>query len=181
MKNNGYTATAKALHWLMALILISAWILGYYSSLLPLSEKIATDSVTIHKSVASVTLFLLTARLIWRLIHGTPEAPPTMGKTARIASKLGHFALYVCMIALPVSGWAWSNSAGYPVPVAGLFHLPMLIEKNKGIFHLLETTHVTLAYVIAVLVLGHIAMALKHHFVDKDSILVSMLPRKRSA
>ncbi|CDY79605.1 Cytochrome B561 [Caballeronia glathei] len=177
MTNTEYTGVAKALHWMMALIVIVAWIVGYYSSTLPLSQKIETGSVTLHKAIATVTLFLLAARILWRLSHRTPEAPSTMSKRAQVAARAGHLLLYLCMFSLPLSGWAWTSAAGFTVPVAGLFHLPPIVATNASVAATLGAVHMTLAYTTAALVAGHILMAFKHHFVDRDGVLISMMPK----
>ena len=64
MKNH-YTATAKSLHWIMAVLIIGLLALGFYMQDLPLSpEKLKLYSW--HKW-AGVTAFLLVlVRLAWR-------------------------------------------------------------------------------------------------------------------
>jgi cytochrome b561 len=37
--------------------------------------------------------------------------------------------------------------------------------------------HEFIGWALAVVVIGHVAMALKHHFVDRDGILLRMWPR----
>ncbi|AUT62780.1 cytochrome b [Paraburkholderia terrae] len=177
MENTEYTGGAKALHWMMAGIIFAAWTVGYYSSTLTLSQKIQTGSVILHKSIATVTLFLLAARVLWRLSHRPPEAPLTMSKQARAAAGVGQILLYVCMFGLPLTGWAWTSAAGFTVPVAGLFDLPPILAKNTAIAASLGPVHMVLAYTTAALIVGHILMAFKHHFIDRDSVLLSMMPR----
>jgi cytochrome b561 len=177
MERRQYTAIAKALHWAMALVIITAWIAGYYSSTLSLPQKIQTDSIMLHKSIATITLFLLAARIPWRLIHGAPEASCDVPSLERMAARLGHLLLYICMVALPLSGWLWSSAAGYKIPVAGLFYLPPLMAKTPALSPLLKQIHISCAYAIAILVCGHVVMALKHHFFDRSDSLTSMLPR----
>jgi cytochrome b561 len=179
MANTEYTGGAKALHWTMAAVIVVAWIVGYYSSTLPLSQKIQTGSVILHKSIATVTLFLLAGRILWRLSHRTPEAPLTMSKQAQAAARAGQILLYVCMFGLPMTGWAWTSAAGFTIPVAGLFDLPPILPKNTAIAASLGNVHMVLAYTTAALVTGHILMALKHHFIDRDIVLISMMPKTR--
>ena len=179
MANTEYTGAAKALHWMMAAVIFAAWIVGYYSSTLTLSQKIQTGSVIVHKSIATVTLFLLAARVLWRLSHRPPEAPLTMSKQARAAAAAGQILLYVCMFGLPLTGWAWTSAAGFTVPVAGLFDLPPILAKNTAIAASLCPAHMVIAYATAVLIAGHILMAFKHHFIDRDSVLLSMMPKSR--
>lgn len=177
MERRQYTSVAKTLHWAMAVVIITAWGAGYYSSTLSLPQKIQADSIMLHKSIATVTLFLLAARIPWRLIHGAPAASCDVPSLERMAARLGHLLLYICMVALPLSGWVWSSAAGYRIPVAGLFYLPPLMAKTPALSPMLKQIHISFAYAIALLVCGHVFMALKHHFFDRSDSLASMLPR----
>jgi len=176
MERRQYTSVAKVLHWTMAIAIICAWIAGYYSSTLTLAQKIQTDSIMLHKSIATITLFLLAARIPWRLTHGAPEASCGVPSVERAAARVGHLLLYLCMLALPLSGWLWSSAAGFKIPVAGLFFLPPLMDKAPEFAPVFKQVHIYLAYTIAVLVCGHVLMALKHYFVDRSDSLESMLP-----
>nr|WP_057929665.1 cytochrome b [Burkholderia ambifaria] len=177
MELKQYTTVAKVLHWTMAIVIICAWAFGYYSSTLSLPQKIQTDSIMLHKSIATIAIFLLAARVLWRLTHRPPETTNDLSSFERRAGKVGHFVLYICMFALPFSGWLWSSAAGFKIPVAGLFFLPPLMEKTPALAPILKQVHFCLAYAIAFLVVGHIFMALKHHFIDRNESLNAMLPR----
>jgi cytochrome b561 len=176
MERRQYTTTAKVLHWTMAVVIICAWAAGYYSSTLSLSQKIQADSIMLHKSIATITLFLLAVRIPWRLARGAPEASCEVPSLERTAARFGHLLLYLCMFALPLSGWLWSSAAGFKIPVAGLFFLPPLMDKTPALAPIFKQIHVCLAYAIAILVCGHVFMALKHHFFDCGDSLESMLP-----
>jgi len=143
-----------------------------------LPQKIQTDSIMLHKSIATITLFLLAARIPWRLMHGLPEASCDVPSPEKTAARFGHLLLYICMVALPLSGWLWSSAAGYKIPVAGLFFLPPLMAKTPALAPLFKQVHICLAYAIALLVGGHVLMALKHHFIDRSDSLESMLPSR---
>ncbi|GAB7550171.1 cytochrome b [Cupriavidus sp. 8B] len=180
MKKRQYTSLAKVLHWAMAVLIVTAWATGYYSSTLSLPQKIQVDSIMLHKSIAAVTLFLLAARIPWRLIHGAPPMSRDVPRFERAAAGVGHLLLYICMFSLPVSGWLWSSAAGYKIPVAGLFYLPPLMAKAPELTPILKLIHMTFAYTTAVLVCGHVLMAMKNHFIDRSDSLISMLPRMMS-
>ena len=170
-----YTKTAKALHWLMAALLFGLLALGFYMQDLPLSpEKLQLYSW--HKW-AGVTAFLLVAfRLFWRLAHRPPALPASMPKRMQFAAHAGHLLLYGLMIAIPLSGWLMSSAKGFQTVYFGVLPIPDLIEKNKELGHLLAEVHETLSWLFIILLVGHIAAALKHHFIDKDDILIRMLP-----
>lgn len=176
MKNH-YTATAKALHWLMALMLFAMLALGFYMQGLPLSpEKLQLYSW--HKW-AGVTIFLLVLfRLVWRFTHRPPALPASMPKLMQLAAHAGHLALYGLMLAIPLSGWLMSSAKGFQTVWFGILPLPDLLAKDKALGDLLQTVHVSLNLLLLVVVAGHVGAALKHHFIDRDDILTRMLPKR---
>jgi cytochrome b561 len=101
-----------------------------------------------------------------------------MPKWQIAASHLTHLALYLLMMAIPVSGWLMSSAKGFTTVYFGIFPLPDLLEKNKEIADLLESTHALLNYVLLAFVVLHIAGALKHQFIDKDNLINRMLIKK---
>ena len=170
-----YTPIAIALHWLMAIGLIGLFAFGLYMADLPLSpEKLRFYSW--HKW-AGVTLFLLVIiRLAWRLAHRPPTLPEHMGRGEQFVAHAGHGLIYLLMFAVPLSGWLMSSAKGIQTVLFGVLPIPDLLEKNKELGHLLQTLHWGLNMLLAAVVVGHVAAALKHHFLDKDDVLTRMLP-----
>ena len=170
-----YTKTAKALHWLMAILLFGLLALGFYMHDLPLSpEKLKLYSW--HKW-AGVTAFLLVwLRLFWRVTRRPPALPGSMPKAMQLAAHAGHLLLYVLMIAIPLSGWLMSSAKGFQTVWFGVLPIPDLIGKHKETGDLLQTLHMGLNLLFVGVIAGHIGAALKHHFIDKDDILKRMLP-----
>ena len=173
---NHYTSTAKALHWLMAILLFGLLALGFYMQDLPLSpEKLQLYSW--HKW-AGVSAFLLAlVRLAWRVTHIPPALPASMPKLLQLAAHAGHLALYGLMLAIPLSGWLMSSAKGFQTVWFGVLPIPDLLEKNKELGNLLQTVHMSLNLLFVATLAGHIGAALKHHFIDKDDILTRILPR----
>ena len=171
-----YTRTAKSLHWAMAILLFGLLALGFYMKDLPLSpEKLQLYSW--HKW-AGVTAFLLVlVRLAWRVAHRPPALPASMPKLMQLAAHAGHLALYLLMLAIPLSGWLMSSAKGFQTVWFGILPIPDLLEKNKELGAQLAEVHEALAILFILTLLAHIGAALKHHFIDKDDILTRMLPR----
>jgi cytochrome b561 len=176
MNSPNYTATAKAIHWLMALLLIGLLALGFYMHDLPLSpDKLKLYSW--HKW-AGVTAFLLVAfRLLWRVTHRPPALPGSMPKLMQFAAHAGHLALYLLMIAIPLTGWLMSSAKGFQTVYFGVLPLPDLLDKNKELGDLLAEVHKYLNLLFIAVLAGHVGAALKHHLIDKDDILTRMLPQ----
>lgn len=170
-----YTRTAQSLHWLMAVLLIGLFGFGFYMADLPLSPQ-KLKFYSWHKW-AGVTAFLLVwLRLAWRVTHRPPALPANMPPLMQVAAHAGHFMLYALMLAIPLSGWLMSSAKGFQTVWFGVLPIPDLLDKNKELGDLLKTVHLSLNLLFAAAIAGHVGMALKHHFIDKDDILTRMLP-----
>jgi cytochrome b561 len=175
-----YTATAIAFHWLIALGIAGTFSLGLYMHDLPLSpDKLRLYSW--HKWIG-VSLFLLVIlRLAWRLLSPPPGLPAAMPGWQRKAAERTHYLLYFLMFAVPLSGWLMSSAKGFQTVWFGVLPLPDLLPKSKDLGEQLELVHKGLNFFMAFVVGGHVLAALKHHYLDRDDVLVRMLPgRQRS-
>ena len=173
--NKTYTPAAIGLHWLMALGLAATLGLGFYMHDLPLSPG-KLQLYSWHKW-AGVTLFLLAVlRLAWRLTHRPPELPQAMPVLLKQAAHAMHWLLYGLMLAIPLSGWLMSSAKGFTTVWFGVLPLPDLVGKDPDLGNRLQSLHMVLNFTLLALVAGHAAAALKHHFIDRDGVLASMLP-----
>ena len=164
-----YTRTAKSLHWLMALLLIGLLALGFYMQDLPLSpEKLQLYAW--HKWAGVSAFLLVLLRLSWRLAHTPPPLPASMPRTMQLAAHAGHLLLYGLMIVIPLSGWLMSSAKGFQTVWFGVLPIPDLIGKDKATGELLALVHKSLNLLFVAAILGHVAAALKHHFIDKDGL-----------
>ncbi|MCY1525058.1 Prokaryotic cytochrome b561 [compost metagenome] len=75
---------------------------------------------------------------------------------------------------MPLLGWAYSSAAGFPIVLFGLWQLPDFVPVSEALADVLKPLHRLSAYAMAALVLLHVAGALKHHFVDRDGLLLRM-------
>jgi cytochrome b561 len=179
MNDTRYTATAIALHWLMAALILGLFSVGLYMSDLPLSPT-KLKIYSWHKW-AGVTVFLLVfLRLAWRVAHRPPALPAAMPRWQQVAAHAGHALLYLLMIAIPLSGWLMSSATGFQTVYFGVLPIPDLLAKNKELGDTLLDVHQALNFLMAAVVAGHVGAALKHHFVDHDDILTRMSPRRSS-
>lgn len=172
-----YTATAIALHWLLAVAIVGAFGVGLYMSDLPLSPT-RLKLYNWHKWAGVTILALSALRLLWRLGHRPPADLPMPAWQARAAHAV-HLLLYVAFFAVPLSGWAYSSAAGFPIVWFGVLPLPDFVPVDKPLAHQLKELHELLAWGLALLVLAHIGAALKHHLIDKDGLLLRMMPARR--
>ncbi len=174
-ENTTYTRTAITLHWVVALLIFGGFILGEYMVELKVSPT-KLRYYSYHKWIG-VTVFLLAlVRILWRVRHPAPPLSATLGGWQRRAAEIGHRLLYLLLFLVPISGWLFSSSTGFPTVYLGLIQLPDLVPKDAALKDILKIVHWVFSSTLAVIVIGHVAAALKHHFVDRDDTLGRMIP-----
>ena len=173
MNNARYNPFSVAIHWVMALLILTTWSIAIVVGDMPLSpERIA--GISWHKWLGVTVLFLVIIRLLWRATHPTPKLDLKMPIWQEKVMTLTHVSLYLLMFAIPMVGWLMSSAKGYTVNYFGLFDLPDLLGKDKVLGHQLKEVHELLANVLVALVGLHVLAALKHQFIDKDGLLSRM-------
>ena len=174
-----YTHTAVALHWLIALLIFSAFPLGLYMHDLPLSpEKL--EYFAYHKWIGVSVFTLAIVRLGWRLFHPAPALPPGMPRWEQRVAHAGHVLLYVLLFIVPISGWLQSSAAGMQTVWFAVLPIPDVVPRSKVLAANLLTLHQGLNWLLAALVVGHIAAALRHHWICRDDTLARMVPGVRA-
>ena len=170
-----YGGVAIALHWLVVALIIASWVLGLYMVDLPLSPQ-KLKYISWHKWLG-VTIFLIAAcRIAWRLAYPAPPPPDSMPSWQRVVMGVSHLLLYLFPIAIPLTGWLFSSASGVPTVYLGWVQLPDLVANDKLFAEQLRRAHFSLNVMLLVVVCIHVAAALKHHVLDRDEVLVRMLP-----
>ena len=174
-----YSGPAIVLHWLLAIALFGIFALGVYMVDLPISPE-RLRLFNWHKWAGITILALSLLRLGWRLTHAPPPDLPMPPWQRRLAH-LSHRTMYALFLVVPLVGWAYSSATGFQVVVFGVLPLPDFVPKSKPLAEVLETAHATLAWLLAGLVVVHVAASIKHAFVDRDGLLGRMwfAPRMR--
>jgi cytochrome b561 len=167
-----YTGTAVTLHWLLALALLVSFGVGLYMVSLPLSPA-RLKLYNWHKWAGITILTLSALRLAWRLTHRPPADLPMPAWQIK-AAHTTHYLLYLMFFLVPLAGWAYSSAAGFPIVVFGVLPLPDLLPADKALAEAIKPLHKWLGWLLGALILGHVAAALKHHFIDRDGLLSRM-------
>lgn len=166
-----YSRVAILFHWTIAVLVIANLLIGFFHDAIGLMPQ--------HKAIGITVLLLTLARVAWRLGHRPPPLPATTPSWQITASRVAHWALYLFMIAMPLTGWLMVSGAEKrrPLDWFGLFDIPFLPvgATGGGIGH---EGHELLAIPFALLVLIHIAAALKHQFIDRDDLIARMWPAR---
>ena len=169
-----YTRTAVTLHWLIALGVIAQIALGWWMIDIPKSPPgVRAYWFNIHKSIGLTIGVLVLVRLGWRLAHRPPELPQTVPAWQRMAARTSHALLYVCMLAMPISGYLGSSFTKYPIKYFG-YALPHWGWEDAALKTLMSQIHYGAAIAFMVLIALHTAAALKHALVARDGVFQRM-------
>lgn len=174
-----YTLTAAWLHWLLAIAIISVFVLGLYMVSLPFSPM-KLKYFNWHKWAGVVILFLSAARLLWRISHRPPALSAAMTaampKWQQIAHHGVHHSFYLFFFAVPLIGWAYSSASGFPIVLFGVIPLPSFVPVSPDLAAAIHPWHKWSAFALAGLVVLHVLAVLKHQLVNKDQLLSRMRP-----
>lgn len=168
-----YTAPAIALHWVIALLVITLLIMGLVMDSLPLMAKF--QAIQIHKSLGLTVLLLVALRVMWRFTHPAPMLPKGTPMWQSAIAHTTHGLLYALMVLMPLTGWLFSDAAGYHPNLFGL-PVPVLTGTNRDWAHLVKEFHELGGNLFWVLLVLHVGAALQHHLFLKDDILTRMVP-----
>ncbi|GAA0900196.1 cytochrome b [Rothia nasimurium] len=167
-------AVAKTFHWVTALLILGNGAFAFWmDGLKPSMQKI--NMFALHKSIGLTVLALFLLRLLWRAMDRRP-AEDAAPRWQQLAAHAVHGLLYLLIVAIPLSGWAFNSAHGFPLQYFKQFNLPALFEKNDELSQTLGTVHVYLFWFLLLVLVAHIGGALKHHLIDRDDTLRRMLP-----
>lgn len=175
---SSYTRTAMALHWLIALLLLGQFAFGWYLGEIPRGTPARGYFVNLHKSTGLLIGLLVLMRIGWRLTHTPPALPNSVPQWQQRIAIGTHYLLYVLLVAMPLSGYIASNFSKFGIHVFNVYKLPPWGIDNKQFYAFFNQTHVVSSWLLLALVLVHILAALKHLWIDQDSIFFRMWPQR---
>lgn len=179
-----YDAIAMTIHWLTALAIAAQLVMGWSMTSMKPGSYLQFSLYQWHKSIGMTVLALSIVRLLWRLAHRPPPMPAKMPVWERRLANLVHAALYLLLIALPLSGWAVVSASPFNIPtvlygVLPLPHIPWLADlpDKRAAESALKLVHKLAGLTLVTLLAGHVGAALRHHYRLHDDVLTRMLPR----
>ncbi|WP_411352743.1 cytochrome b/b6 domain-containing protein [Leisingera aquaemixtae] len=184
-----YGSVAKTFHWLTALLIFSAFPLGYFAN--ELAHQIqspgfdgsqavierATLLFSLHKTIGVAVFFTALLRILWALSQPKPGLLHPDRKAEALAAEMVHWLLYGSLVAVPLSGWIHHAATTGFAPIWWPFgqSLPF-VPKSEAVAGVFGGVHWVLVWTLAGALGLHIAGALKHHVIDRDATLRRMLP-----
>ncbi len=173
-KPTSYDAISRVNHWIIAIVMIIMLAVGLYLEFGGLEREAKRPLLDIHKSVGVLVLAFGLWRVFWRIGQGFPGAASTMPGWQHSASTIAHWLLLLGIVIMPLSGVVGSLFRGRSIDVFGWFTIPGLTEVPL-LAQLGSAAHGLVGKALAVIVIIHIAAALKHHLIDRDPTLSRMV------
>ena len=153
-----YGTVSRLLHWLMAACFVVMLVTAIIWNL---TEADWVGSLYgLHKSFGFILMVLIVVRILWA------------------AANMGHLALYALMLFVPLVGMIRQYGSGRgPLKVFGLQVMQGTPEKVEWMANLGNMLHGKMAWLLFVLVAGHIAMVIVHRM-QGNNVLPRMLGRR---
>jgi cytochrome b561 len=171
-----YSKTAIALHWTIAILVVTNVVLVSMAEGLPREAK--APYMDPHKAIGISILLLSLFRLFWRIGHKPPPIPDSVPGWQATIGRMTHALFYFLIIAVPVSGWlmvsAFPGSPG--ADFFGLATLDLPVGDSKALSGVGHDAHEILTKPLVILIFLHVLGALKHQFVDRLPFIQRMFP-----
>lgn len=179
-----YDPLSRAFHWLTALLVVAAFILGpeHFGREMRNGLDPATRwDIVWHETMGIAVALLTLLRLLWTAVRRKApqlDMPAWMDKS----SKLMKLALWALLLITPASAMLALGSEGHPLTLLGgirVNEMPVIAQSTLAEMADWGDVHEFLGDAIVWLSGLHAVAALWHHHVLKDGVLLSML-RPRS-
>lgn len=170
-----FTATAKNLHWVIALFILLMLAVGL--SLEEFARPERLQKLQGHSGLGLVILALVLVRIWWRRNNPPPALPDTMTPRARKIAEWNTRVLYGLMVYMPTVGMLHAATyAEGDIRPFGLFNLTAVLPSGEGVTRIFHVLHALGGWVFMLVILLHILAAFKHLLIDRDTVFQRMLP-----
>ena len=168
-----YGMVTKIFHLLMSLSFLLVLILGYLSAyLLNATQKISP--LYVHKAIGIFIGILTCFWVLWTVNNRLPTHKGILTGSQKVANKVVKCFLYMGMIMLPLTGILLTIFSGEPTHVFGLFTIQGIFPRFDPGLNIFLLSHAYLSFFLTAVIFLHIASALKHYLVNKDSVMQRM-------
>jgi cytochrome b561 len=167
-----YTRPARWFHWLMATLIVLAYVLIKSRTEFGRGTDLRLMVVQSHYWVGITILILAFPRLFYRAGNRPPAITPPLEGVIKQLAALTHFLLYAFLFVQPILGLTTVllDKGVLPIPFTDLvIHSPFAVSRASAHFveHIHRLVGKTFYYVIGL----HVLAALFHHCIRKDNTL----------
>lgn len=172
-----YGLVTRLLHWSIAALLLWQF-LGMGLRLLLGRQPIVSFFVGLHQPIGTVLFVLILARILWAIANRNRRPPHGTGLVG-LAARIGHVALYALMLAVPLAALLRALGQTRAFTPFGFEIFPAREVPLEWMIRLGDLLHGEIAWLLSLLILGHIAMVVVHERLWRDGTLARMAGRRR--
>lgn len=171
-----YVPTLRRLHWLMAVLILLAYVFIEQRGLFARGSAGRTFMLQGHFWTGIAIFVLAWWRLASRKRNGAPPITPPLDRFSAIVAKTVHVLLYAFFIVMPIMGVvvAWATGKQVLIPFTDIA-LPALVAENRPLGKSLEDLHGAIGTAFYWVIGLHILAAIWHHRIRRDDTLKRML------
>jgi cytochrome b561 len=129
-----------------------------------------------HKGMGAVLLALVLARSVWRATHPPPPFPSYMSPLEQRMAGTTHLGIYALLVVMTVSGYVRTVGDGFPIELLEAVGVPPLLPPMPRAAAGMLVVHQFAVVGLVALVAVHVAMVLRHHWIDRNPVLARMWP-----
>lgn len=170
-----YGLITRVLHWLLAVGMFGLIGLGWYLVKAGYYDALYKSLLSWHQSVGVLLWLFALLLLAWHRLSKRPVPVEGLHAFERVASSVSKVLLYLSMLSIPLSGYLMSVAEDGQVLLFDRVPLPGLPAQLHAYAEEALTFHIYASYAILGIGLVHGLGALKHHFVDRNEVLMRML------
>ncbi len=172
----GYGTTARILHWITVLLVLSTIPVATIMVQEGLDRPTQDILFIYHKNVGVILFLLIALRIGWRLLNPPPPLPHSVPPLQQRVARLTHIALYGMVLFMTVTGYIRVTTGGFPIEMLDLLGVPPLFPTMESVETIAKTLHFYGRYVLIVLILLHVSGALYHGVIRRDGVFRRMWP-----
>ncbi|OPJ99449.1 cytochrome b [Serratia marcescens] len=170
LKTARYDTFSRVLHWVVAVGIIYAMIVGYSLHFIS-NPTVFTFFSELNMSLATVVTILMAVRFVWRFLRpSVPYGDNIVGYKKGIVVLL-HEVFYIIIFVVLISGFLMLEKSYY---LFGIIYVPQPlknVEVNAFFFLVHRYSCISLGGMLVL----HVLAVIKHQFFEKNSILSRML------
>jgi cytochrome b561 len=167
-----YHPLLVALHWLLAVLIIAALLVGFFAlATMPNTDPRKINILLVHMAGGMLILALMIIRFVVRMLTVRPATATTGSPLLDRIAPVIHYGFYVLVLLMVVTGYATAILAGLNRSVFA--HSGEPLPQSFEIYPSFAA-HSTIAAVLAAFIALHILAALFHQLVRRDHLLRRM-------
>ena len=179
--NDRYDSLSKIFHWITAITVLATFVLGPgdFGQLMRAGIDPGTQPNIVWHESLGISIFVLTClRLIWNIARPHPPKHQMRPWMHRL-SKVMHYALWMLLLALPMTALLALGSESHPLTLLNglrINELPWIASSSISAIADWGEVHKFAGDTLVSFAGIHAFAALYHHFRLNDKVLMSMLP-----